>query len=165
MRAPRIMPLPGTLLYWGGLLTLVLAIVGGVLGMHVIGGGQASPMTSAHVSSAGITATATMAADGDAAHSVMSSAIPAAALDDSSTVTAHHGNTAVCGCSSAGCDTFMASHGACTPFAGAATPAAPQPGLVPDPAASYSAANHAGHKSAGRVPGPPSLTQLSISRT
>ena len=167
MHAPRTVPLQESLLYWGGLLTLVLAIIGGILGMHMIGGAQASPIAPAHANSisSGTTALATtMAAPAD----VHPTASPAKSIADHAEVSdapKHLGSNAVCGCYPSDCEMPMASHGSCIPAAGAATPAAPQRGRVPDPATGSTVPGHAWSKAADRIPDTPSLTQLSISRT
>lgn len=167
MNAPRTLPLQGTLLHWGGLLTLVLAIIGGILGMHVLAGAQAGTIGPAHTMSAssGTTAEATVAAAPAAAHPTASPVPPSVDHAASSAVSGHQGSMAVCGCSPSACDMSMASHGACVPFAGSATPAAPQPGLVPDPATGPITMGHAKPKPADLFSNAPSLTQLSISRT
>ena len=165
MNASTTLRLPGSLLHWVGLITLAVAILGGILGMHVIGSAQAAPMASAHINSAATSTAADVAEAPAAAHPAASPTMSAADHAEVSAVTPQHGNMNVCGCSPSGCEMPMASHGACIPFAGAGTPAAPQPGLVPDPAAGPTVSAHAGYKSAGRIPDPPSLTQLSISRT
>ena len=167
MHAPRTVPRPGFLLRWGGLLILVLSILAGILGMHMIGGAQASPMPPAHAISvsSGTTAVATtMVAPADS-HPAASPAMSIAHHAKVSDAPKHLGSNAICGCSPSGCEMPMAGHGSCIPAAGAATPAAPQPALVPDPSAGTTSSDYAGYKFAGRLPGPPSLTQLSISRT
>ncbi|MFB9163705.1 hypothetical protein [Arthrobacter psychrochitiniphilus] len=161
MNASSTLRLPVFLLRWVGLITLAAAIVGGLLGMHVIGSAQAAPMASVHIS----TAAADVAGAPARAHPAASLTMSVADHDEVAAVASPHGNMNVCGCSPLGCEMPMASHGDCIPFAGAATPAAPQPGLVPDPAAGPTVSGHEGYKCAGRVPDPPSLTQLSISRT
>ena len=177
MNAPSTLPLPGPLLRWIGLLTLAVAIVAGFLGMHMMGGAQASPMAPAHSSSmssvttslaTGTPATTTPATTAVVpadAHRAASAAMSIADHPAVSAVPNHLGNTAVCGCSPSGCEMPMASHGSCIPAAGAGTPAAPQPGLVPDPSAGPAPSEHSAYKFAGRLLDPPSLTQLSISRT
>ena len=171
MHARSFLPLQGTLLRWGGLLILMLVLVVGLLGMHVIGGVQAGPMMPTHVSSSSVGGTAgpVVAAAPVAAHSSSSSfeakTLSAADHAEGSALPGHQGSTAVCGCSPSGCDASMAGHGACIPVAGSATPAAPAPGLVPDPAAGPTETDHATPKPADLFSHAPSLTQLCISRT
>ncbi|MFQ4149568.1 hypothetical protein AAGW05_12870 [Arthrobacter sp. LAPM80] len=165
MNASSTLSLPGSLLRWVGLITLTVATVGGLLGMHVIGNAQAAPVASVHISSAGTSVAAHVTEAPAAAHPAAAPTMSVADHAEVSAVASSHGNMNVCGCSPLGCEIPMASHGACIPFAGAATPAAPQPGLVPDPAAGPTISGHQGYKCAGRIPDPPSLTQLSISRT
>ncbi|MDJ0313164.1 hypothetical protein [Arthrobacter sp. H35-D1] len=173
MHARSFLPLQGTLLRWGGLLILMLVLVVGLLGMHVIGSGQtAASSAPVYASSAGATEiTANMtavdpaAAIPVAAHSAATPALTASDHVQASAVPDYQGSNAVCGCAPSGCDTSMASHGACIPAAGAATPAAPPPGLVPDPAAGPTETGHAKPKPADLVFNAPSLTQLCISRT
>lgn len=171
MHARNLLPLQGSVLRWGGLFTLVLVIVGGMLGMHVIGGGQAASMLPTHVSSGNVATTGgpDVAAGPVAAHSSSSSfeakTLSVADHADASALPGHQDGTAACGCSPSGCDASMAGHGACIPVAGSATPAAPAPGLVPDPAAGPTETDHATPKPADLFSHAPSLTQLSISRT
>ncbi|MET4001891.1 hypothetical protein ABIB48_000589 [Arthrobacter sp. UYCu511] len=165
MNASSTLRLPVFLLRWVGLITLAAAIVGGLLGMHVIGSAQAAPMASVHISTAAASAAADVAGAPARAHPAASLTMSVADHAEVAAVASLHGNMNVCGCSPLGCEMPMASHGDCIPFAGAATPAAPQPGLVPDPAAGPTVSGHEGYKCAGRVLDPPSLTQLSISRT
>ncbi|MFQ4149797.1 hypothetical protein AAGW05_14065 [Arthrobacter sp. LAPM80] len=165
MNASSTLRLRGSLLRWVGLITLAVAIVGGLLGMHVIDNAQAAPMASVHISSAGTPVTADVTEAPAAAHPAPSLTMSVADHAEVSAVASPHGNMNVCGCSPLGCEMPMASHGTCIPFAGAATPVAPQPGLVPNPAAGPTISGHEGYKCAGRIPDPPSLTQLSISRT
>ncbi len=165
MNTSSTLRLPGFLLRWVGLITLAVAIVGGLLGMHVIGSAQAAPMASVHISTAAASGAADVTEAPADAHPAASPTMSAADHAEVAAVDSPHGNMNACGCSPLGCEMPMASHGACIPFAGAATPAAPQPGLVPDPAARPTISSHEGYKCAGRTPDPPSLTQLSISRT
>ncbi|MDJ0315594.1 MULTISPECIES: DUF6153 family protein [Arthrobacter] len=145
MTSSATLPLPGSLLRLGGALTLILLLVAGILGMHMIAGAQASPMATAH---AGTSATMSIADHGEVPNT-----------------SNHLGDATVCGCSPLGCEMPMAGHGSCIPAPGTGTPTAPQPGLVPDPSAGPTASDQAGYKISGRLLDPPSLTQLSISRT
>ena len=165
MNASSTLRLPGSLLRWVGLITLILIITGGLLGMHVIGSAQAAPTASAHISTAAASGAADVAGAPADAHPAASPTMTAAHHAEVAAVASLHGNMNACGCSPLGCEMPMASHGACIPFAGAGTPAAPEPGLVTDPAAGPTLSGHEGYKSAGRIPDAPSLTQLSISRT
>ncbi len=170
MYAPHRPPLPGSLLGWGGLLTLALALMGGLLGMHVIGSAQAASMTSHHVSSTGATAStaaeaSVAVAPASAYPASTSSTLPPAGYAEGWAATGHQKSSEVCGCSSSGCDTSMAHHGACIPVAGSATLAAPPPGLVRDPAAGPTPVAPATSNSADLRSTTPSLIQLSISRT
>lgn len=165
MHALSPLPLQGSVLRWMGLITLAVAIVGGMLGMHVIGSAQATPMASAHISTAAASGATDVAEASADARPAASPTMSAADHAEVAAAASPHGNMNVCGCSPLGCEMPMASHGSCTPFAGDGIPAAPQPGLVPDPAAGPTSSDHAGYKSAGRIPDAPSLTQLSISRT
>lgn len=172
MQAFSTLSLPGSFLRWGGLLALALAIMAGLMGMHILGGVQAGPMipTHANSNSAGITAVAitspvsTTAAPADP----HPSAAPSMSIENHGEVLAalnHLGSNAGCEYEPSGCEISMASHGSCMPAPGAGTPTAPQPGLVPDPSAVATASDQAGYKISGRLLDPPSLTQLSISRT
>ncbi|MCQ9164157.1 hypothetical protein [Arthrobacter sp. STN4] len=165
MRSSYHLPSVGSLLRWGGLLAVVLAIVGGILGMHVIGGAPAGAMTPATVSSAVATAGVSATVSPLAAHPAPSHALPAGDLTVGPAKPGHQGSPVVCGCSPAGCDASMAMHGACVPSFGPAVLSVPLPGTLSHFSTGTAYVLIPGYKSGDRVPDPPSLTQLSISRT
>lgn len=165
MRSSRDLPAAGSLLRWGGLLAVVLAVVGGILGMHVIGSAQAGAMTPATVSSAVATAGVSSTVAPMAAHPGPSHALPAADLAVGPAMPDHQRSPVVCGCSPSGCAPSMAMHGACVPSFGPAVLSVPLPGILGHLSTGTAFVLISGHKSGDRVPDPPSLTQLSISRT
>ncbi len=170
MQARSHLPLQGTLLRWGGLVTLVIGIVSCMLGMHVIGSMQTAPAPT-YASSTGTTSSngslpeLVPAAVPAAASVAAAPALQPVAYVSDPEVHGQQGNTTACGCSPAGCDTPAASHGDCIPIAGSATPAAPPPSLVLDPARGDATAGLSVPKPADLDSNSPSLTKLSISRT
>ena len=165
MRSRHDLPTAGSLMCWSGLLAVVLAIAGGILGMHVIGGAQTGAMTPANVSSAVATAGATATATPVSARPAPSHALPAGDLAVGPAMPSHQGNPVGCGCSAAGCDASMAMHGACVPSFGPAVLSIPLPGTLSHFSTGTAVVVVPGYKSGDRVPDPPSLNQLSISRT
>ncbi|MCC9066762.1 hypothetical protein [Arthrobacter cryoconiti] len=178
MNTSSTLRLPGFFPHWAGLLTLSLVIMAGLLGMHMIGGAQAasmSPMAQAspmapmaQASPMAPMAQASPASSMAPASQAHRATQPAMSIADHAKVpdaSNHLDSATVCACSPSGCEMLMASHGSCIPAVGAATPAAPQPGLAPDPSAGPTSSDRAGYKFIGRLLDPPSLTQLSISRT
>lgn len=147
----------GSLLRWGGLLAVVFALALGILGMHVIGGVQAASMTPAAMHS-------TVAAPAAAALERPVST-HAHGMAEAHSVPSQPGPLAACGCMPSGCAPSMAMHGACVPSVGVAVLSVPVPGTSTQLAAPAVYTAVPGHKSSGRVPDPPSLNQLSISRT
>ncbi|GAA4659940.1 DUF6153 family protein [Arthrobacter cryoconiti] len=152
MRSRHIVPTVGSLLRWGGLLAVVLAVVGGILGMHVIGGAQAAPMTAASMSGA---VEAPVVATPPVTGSVH--AMPADGVVAGPGGPSQVGPLTVCGC--------MAMHGACVPSLGAAVLSVPLPSGSTQLSSPAVLTAMPGHKSSDRFPDPPSLNQLSISRT
>ena len=161
MRTPHGLPAAGSFLRWCGLLFVVLAIVGGILGMHGLNGapgaslGHGGPAAAAHA----VEGVAVQPAP-PPVHAPRESCRPAGA-----TALVDAGAPAGAACSPAGCAGAMPMHGACIPAPASLVPNVPLPGILTThaPGAGYAAAP--GHKSADRSPDPPSLSQLSISRT
>lgn len=152
-------PTAGAFLRWGGLLAIVLAVIGGIMGMHVVNGAPA-------VSSAPSGMSAAMMAQGMTKHS--STPVHLAAESDHSTTASALGQANAmpkCGCSPAGCAASMAMHGDCTPTVSSPVLHVPLPGTLSTHAPGTGFAVVAGHKSSDRSPDPPSLEKLSISRT
>lgn len=151
----------GPSLRWGRLAVVVLAIIGGILGMHVI-----SSMPTAPTNPTGMVGAAT-------APQVMIQPAP------NNPHTAHTEGTAaggitvldptehalLCGCSPTACPASMDMHQGCVPMFGSAVVSVPLPGTLTylAPGAAFLAASS--YTPAHRSPDPPSLTQLSISRT
>ncbi|NVN00274.1 hypothetical protein [Arthrobacter sp. SDTb3-6] len=159
MRFPINLPTAGSLLRWGGLLAVVCAIIGGIMGMHVVNGAPA-------VSAAPSGMSAAMMAQGTAKHS--STPVHIAVESGHSTSAAALGQVNAvpdCGCSPAGCAASMAMHGDCTPTVSSPVLNLPLPGTLSIHAPGTGFAVVPGHKSSDRIPDPPSLAKLSISRT
>lgn len=159
MRMPSNMSTLGSFLRWGAMIALAFAVIGGLFGMHVMGGTDVSSMTSPSMMNAS-TETASVnttpvsdhpVSEGNATHS-------SAAHVPSTTPTA-------CGCSSTGCEPSMDMHQSCIPSLATAVVTLPLPDAFTLPSSESAFLVVAGHKSSGRVPDPPSLNQLSISRT
>ncbi|WP_411804891.1 DUF6153 family protein [Arthrobacter sp. LAPM80] len=136
MRSCHDVSTTGSLLRWGGLLSVVLAIVTGLLGMHMIGGAQAAPVIAVSMSVPALPPALTAQSAAESAHAMPS-----------------------------GCEATMAMHGACVPSIGPAVLSVPPPVISTQLAAPAVFAPAPGHKSGDRAPDPPSLNQLSISRT
>ncbi|MCQ9164189.1 DUF6153 family protein [Arthrobacter sp. STN4] len=149
-----------SLLRWGRLLTVVLAIIAGLLGMHVIGGAQASPLSPASMNSAVAAPAATTQSAAESAH-----AMPSGDTVAGQGLPSQEGLPAACSCTPSGCDATMAMHGGCVPTFGPTVLSVPLPGIHTQLAAPAVFAATPGHKSVDRAPDPPSLNQLSISRT
>lgn len=159
MRFPLNAPTAGAFLRWGGLLAVVLAIIGGIMGMHVVNGAPA--VASAH---SGMSAA--MMAQGTAKHSI--SPVHLAAESGHPTGAAALGQANVvseCGCSPEGCAASMAMHGDCKPTVSSPVLNLPLPGTLTTHAPGTGFTVVAGYKSSDRIPDPPSLEKLSISRT
>jgi hypothetical protein len=155
------------MLRWGGLMIAVLAIVAGILGMHVTSGAPAVPMAHANMDSAATDSAPTMMRP--PATSTTSTSLGAADEPSEASRATHVPAPApasiVCGCTPSACAADMAMHGSCELSLGGAALNAPQPGTITWLVAPASRASAAGYKSADRRRDPPSLEQLSISRT
>lgn len=147
-------------LRWSRLVVIVLALVGGILGMHMIGSMSAGSLTPPNLVSAGAAPVMMIQS---------TSVIPYDGLADGRTDGAFVPDPTelemLCGCPVTGCPASMDMHQACVPLWGSATVSIPLPGTLAhlSPGGFYLAAS--GCKSADRSPDPPSLSQLSISRT
>lgn len=153
--------LPGirSFLQWGGLLVAVLAIVGGILGMHVMGGAQMASMGPATMSSpAAAPDMHAVSAPATAHQAPAETPATGPALPDQAAA------PAACSCSST-CTGSMDMHGACVPSIAPAAPAAPLPGTLIHRHSWTAFAGAPGRSPQDRVPDGPSLNQLSISRT
>ena len=159
MRMPSSTPTTGSFLLWGAMIALAFAVIGGIFGMHVMGGADVSSMTSPSMMNASTETVSVKTApvsehpvsEGDVAHGSA----------------AHAPSTApvACGCSSTGCESSMDMYQSCVPTLATAVVNLPLPGTLMLPSSQSAFLVVAGHKSSGRVPDPPSLNQLSISRT
>jgi hypothetical protein len=170
----KYLAVPAALLRRASLLATLLAIVAGLLGMHVLAGSHgvhdmAVAATSADGSVADQRTTATAGHASDAGHGGHGShqaaamvgpakAVPAPAAENTA------GQPPSCSCQG-NCSEMAAAHGSCVPAPGGASLAAPLPGTVafavPDPSAGRLQAVAA----YAYVPGSPSPGELSISRT
>lgn len=157
MRISKDLSKVSTFLRWGGLCVLVLAIIGGILGMHVVNASPVTPMGHHGISTA-------VVADGMTSQPA---AVHVAATDHPSSADAQAHNHAVpaCGCFPEDCTSAMAMHGDCTPNLSSTTLDVPLPGLLSTQAAGTAFVAIPGHKNVDRIPEPPSLQKLSISRT
>ncbi|ALO67039.1 hypothetical protein AS189_11705 [Arthrobacter alpinus] len=159
MRFPNNAPTAGAFLRWGGLLAVVLAIIGGIMGMHVVNGAPA--VASAH---SGMSAA--MMEQAMTKHSSSPVHLAAEAGHSTSASALGQVNAAPeCECSSDGCAASMAMHGDCTPTVSPPVLNLPLPGTLSTHAPGTGFAVAPGHKSSDRIPDPPSLEKLSISRT
>lgn len=159
MRMSINLPTAWSLLRWGGLLAVVLAIIGGLVGMHVVNGAPA-------VSTAPSGMSAAMMAPGLTEQS--STHVHSAAESGHSTGASALGqvnDVPECGCTPDGCAASMAMHGDCTPTVSSAVLNLPLPGTLTTHGHGTGFAVVPGHKSSDRIPDPPSLEKLSISRT
>jgi hypothetical protein len=170
----KYLAVPAALLRRASLLATLLAIVAGLLGMHVLAGSHgvhdmAVAAASADGSVADQRTTATAGHASDAGHGGHGShqaaamvgpakAVPAPAAENTA------GQPPSCSCQG-NCSEMAAAHGSCVPAPGGASLAAPLPGTVafavPDPSAGRLQAVAA----YAYVPGSPSPGDLSISRT
>jgi hypothetical protein len=149
----------GVFLRCAGLLALVLATAGGLLGMHVIGAGHPMAMSTTPISVAGQAAVTTHAHSAPLIKATASTPVGGAGA-------AHMPAIPVfCGCST-GCGTFMAMDGFCTPTIAPAAPTVSAPKVETKFFTLGEAfARSAGTKARDHIPAGPSLDQLSISRT
>ncbi|MCU6482189.1 DUF6153 family protein [Arthrobacter sp. A2-55] len=169
MRTPSFLPSQRSLLYWGGVFAVVIAVVGGILGMHVIGGAQAAPVAPTAMTSTVSTLTPAMpemtSNHPGPSPMALSHGLPVADVVVGPAGPGRQGTQALCGCLPAGCGATMAMHGACVPTIGPAVLSVPLPGMVTQVHAGTASLSAPGPSSGDRVPDPPSLNQLSISRT
>lgn len=159
MRMPSNMPTLGSFLRWGAMIALAFAVIGGIFGMHVMGGADVSSMASPSMMNAS-TETVSVKTSPVSEHPVTEgNAMHSSAAHAPSTA------PAACGCSSTGCEPSMDMHQSCIPSLATTAVNLPLPAAFTLPWAESAFLVVAGHKSSGRVPDPPSLNQLSVSRT
>ena len=159
MRMPNSTPTMGSFLRWGAMIALAFAVIGGIFGMHVMGGADVSSMASPSMMNAS-TETVSVKTTPVSEHPVSEgNAMHSSAAHAPATT------PAACGCSSTGCEPSMDMHQSCIPSLATAAVTLPLPAAFTLPSAESAFLVVAGHKSSGRVPDPPSLNQLSISRT
>jgi hypothetical protein len=170
----KYLAVPAALLRRASLLATLLAIVAGLLGMHVLAGSHgvhdmAVAAASADGSVADQRTTATAGHASDAGHGGHGShqaaamvgpakAVPAPAAENTA------GQPPSCSCQG-NCSEMAAAHGSCVPAPGGASLAAPQPGTVAFAVPDLSAARLQAVAAYAYVPGSPSPGELSISRT
>ncbi|GAA3325972.1 DUF6153 family protein [Paeniglutamicibacter sulfureus] len=146
-----------------GLMAMVLAIVAGLLGMHVLGGIPVTAMESASMPSPAATTSPTVQATVPN-HAASTDILPAAHLVADALLPAPQGMPM-------GCDGFpsdghsMGSHEMCVPAFGPDLPNLPPPRILAWTPTVTAFTSAPGPKSEGRIPDPPSLAELSILRT
>lgn len=151
----------GSFLRWGGLLFVVIAVVGGIVGMHGINGASTASIVGG---GSGHTA---MAVDGmavQATHASSPTASECAPPVDTATLEMQ-GFLHEADCSPAECTDVMAMHETCIPNVNSPALNIPLPGTLNTHAPGAVFALVPGYKAADRIPDPPSLEKLSISRT
>lgn len=155
------LPAAGSVLRWCGLLFVVIAIVGGIVGMHGING---APAASIVAGGSGYTA---ITVEGMAVQPTPASS--PTALDCAPPVgTAAlelQGFLPEANCLLAACTFAMAIHGGCIPTLSSPELNVPLPGTLSTHSAGTAFTVGSGDQSSERVPDRPSLTQLSISQT
>ncbi len=148
-------------LRWSRLVLIALCLISGILGMHVISSMPTGSMAPACMVSVGT------------ASNMMTQPAPVATQDG------HHVDMAtggasmlepsqsgvLCECSPTACHASMDMHQGCVPLPGSTVVNVSLPGTLTYLAAGAAFLATPGYKSADRSPDPPSLTQLSISRT
>lgn len=146
----------GSLLRWVGLLGVVLAVMGGLLGMHVVAGGS---------SPAGQPASGPMSMPATFTHVMVDAADLADAVAAHNAVHSSPAIKAAYSCPGTGHTADMAVHADCTPSPGSLSPGVPPPGTLTKVAPGMAFLVAVRHASADRHADPPSLSELSISRT
>lgn len=164
MRTTKTLQAVGSVLSWVVLFAVVLAIAGGLLGMHVIGGAPATSMEHSEVTSTDATTTANMhtAVPG---HTVSPTSQPAGQQAATMFMPVQQGGPMDCGASPSKGHPSMVGHGTCDPTFGSDILNLPLPGVLTGRQTGTAFTCVPGPKSKGRVPDPPSLSQLSIIRT
>lgn len=140
-------------LRWCGLLAVVIVIISGILGMHIVSSGS---MAATQMSMEPAAASSDMMPEGD--HFV-NGVVSQSAADGTTPV------EAVFNCPATGHTAEMSMHGVCTPAVGSAALSVPLPGTLTRLGPGAAFLLEATHKDTNRQPDPPSLQQLSISRT
>jgi hypothetical protein len=145
------------LLRTASLVAGILAIVAGILGMHIMTGTHTMPASAIGHDTRALHAV--QAAPDHPGHITVPTAVPGAAAAQSLT----HSLGPSC-CDTGGCTTMSAMGGSCIPSPGSTTLTAPLPGTTALPSGG---GTHAAMPSSGYayLPGSPSPGQLSISRT
>lgn len=153
MRMIHDLPAAGVLLRWGGFLAVVIAIIGGILSIHIVASGS---MTATQMSTESAAASSHVNLDGD---NFADTAVAHSALHSPTAV------RAALNCPATEHTANMSIHSDCTPAIGSASVSVPLPGTLTHlgPGAAFLHAPI--HEAADRPLDPPSLKQLSISRT
>lgn len=165
MRTTNSLTTTESLLRRGGLFAVVLAIVWGFLGMHVVAGAHAAPLSSAVENGTPMATGTTDHAAQTSPHAGSGTHSPAqtAPLHAGAEHPSEHGLS--CNCTATDCTAESSTHGDCVPAPGAPTPALPPPGTLTVFSAGAAFAAIQEHTAESRIPDPPSPEQLSISRT
>ncbi|MBB2997632.1 hypothetical protein E9229_003904 [Paeniglutamicibacter cryotolerans] len=158
------LPIVGTALSRLGLFAVVLALIGGLLGMHTMGIVHAKAMASASMAHPALVLTPAM--EGTAGERTTTShSLGQANLVAGMAKPALHGGPIGCGFSPSDDHASMTGHGTCVPSFGPDFLGLPTPGALTWTQVRTAFTRAPGPKSMGRVPDPPSLIQLSINRT
>lgn len=160
MRIPYDLPSAGLILRWIGLLAVVLAIIGGIVGMHGLNGAPTHSMAAGATGHTTIAADSLTTAQPTVSHTAWESDHPANEATLVSQVLQPEAD-----CPLAECTYVMAMHGSCIPNVSSPALHVPLPGTLSTHAPGAAFALVPGAKSADRIPDPPSLEKLSISRT
>lgn len=166
MRNHQALPATGSVLSRIGWLAVVMTIIGGLLGMHAMGGFHAPSQVTAPMADTAATPAPTLHTVTPSHHGY-SSALPSAPAAATATLIApvHQDDPISCGGSSPDGQVAMGGHDTCVPSFGPDLLIVPLPGILTWAHPGTAFTSTPGPKSKGRVPDPPSLTQLSIIRT
>ncbi|MCV9996222.1 DUF6153 family protein [Paeniglutamicibacter sp. ZC-3] len=163
MRTTPAPPARGPVLPPLGLVAMVLAIVAGLLGMHVLGGIQVTAMESASMPSPASTTSPTVQSTVPN-HAATTGILPATPLGADAILPAPQGMPMGCGGFPSDGHS-MDSHEICVPAFGPELPNLPPPRILAWTPTVTAFTSAPGPKSGGRIPDPPSLAELSILRT
>lgn len=162
MRTTKTLSAKGSVLSTMGWLALVLALIGGLLGMHVMGGVHAlEPAPGAGAAATTTPAMHTATPNHQGFSSALSDGQPVA----DTLAPAHPGDPMGCGSSPAEGHTSVDGHGTCILSLGSVFLSLPPQGALAPVHTGTAFTSAPGPKSRGRIPDSPSPMQLSIIRT